>query len=74
MQITAFTVAGYTLLHIGAFLLVGLLAAALATGVAYLRALEAGGRLVSDREAPSFWVLADPEGNEFCAFPRIPER
>jgi 4a-hydroxytetrahydrobiopterin dehydratase len=30
------------------------------------RALEAGGRLVSDTEAPSFWVLADPEGNEAC--------
>lgn len=30
------------------------------------KALEAGGRLVSDSEAPSFWVLADPEGNEAC--------
>jgi 4a-hydroxytetrahydrobiopterin dehydratase len=30
------------------------------------RALAAGGRLVSDAEAPSFWVLADPEGNEAC--------
>ena len=30
------------------------------------RAIEAGGRLVSDSEAPSFWVLADPEGNEAC--------
>jgi 4a-hydroxytetrahydrobiopterin dehydratase len=30
------------------------------------RALEAGGRVVSDTEAPSFWVLADPEGNEAC--------
>ena len=30
------------------------------------RAIEAGGRLVSDAEAPSFWVLADPEGNEAC--------
>jgi len=29
-------------------------------------ALAAGGRLVSDAEAPSFWVLADPEGNEAC--------
>ncbi len=29
-------------------------------------ALEAGGRLVSDEAAPSFWVLADPEGNEVC--------
>ena len=30
------------------------------------RAIEAGGRLVSDAEAPAFWVLADPEGNEAC--------
>jgi 4a-hydroxytetrahydrobiopterin dehydratase len=30
------------------------------------RAIEAGGHLVSDTEAPSFWVLADPEGNEAC--------
>jgi 4a-hydroxytetrahydrobiopterin dehydratase len=29
-------------------------------------ALAAGGALVSDAEAPSFWVLADPEGNEVC--------
>jgi 4a-hydroxytetrahydrobiopterin dehydratase len=29
-------------------------------------ALDAGGRLVSDAHAPSFWVLADPEGNEVC--------
>ena len=29
-------------------------------------ALAAGGRLVSDAEAPAFWVLADPEGNEAC--------
>lgn len=29
-------------------------------------ALAAGGTLVSDTEAPSFWVLADPEGNEVC--------
>lgn len=28
--------------------------------------LEAGGRLVSDRRAKAFWVLADPEGNEAC--------
>ena len=26
-------------------------------------AVAAGGTLVSDAEAPSFWVLADPEGN-----------
>lgn len=29
-------------------------------------ALVAGGALVSDRSAPAFWVLADPEGNEIC--------
>ena len=29
-------------------------------------ALAAGGRLVSDLRAPSWWVLADPEGNEAC--------
>lgn len=29
-------------------------------------ALEAGGRLLTDEYAPSFWVLADPEGNEVC--------
>jgi 4a-hydroxytetrahydrobiopterin dehydratase len=29
-------------------------------------AIAAGGRLVSDTRAPSFWVLADPEGNEAC--------
>ena len=29
-------------------------------------ALDAGGRLISDSEAPAFWVLADPEGNEAC--------
>jgi 4a-hydroxytetrahydrobiopterin dehydratase len=29
-------------------------------------ALSAGGRLLSDRRAPSFWVLADPEDNEAC--------
>ena len=29
-------------------------------------ALAAGGRLVNDAEAPAFWVLADPEGNEAC--------
>lgn len=28
--------------------------------------LAAGGRLVTDRWAPAFWVLADPEGNEAC--------
>ena len=29
-------------------------------------AIAAGGRLVSDAHARSFWVLADPEGNEAC--------
>ena len=29
-------------------------------------ALDAGGTLVSAEAAPSFWVLADPEGNEVC--------
>jgi 4a-hydroxytetrahydrobiopterin dehydratase len=29
-------------------------------------ALAAGGTLVSDAEAPSVWVLADPQGNRAC--------
>lgn len=29
-------------------------------------ALAAGGALVSDAEAPAFWVLADPQGNKVC--------
>jgi 4a-hydroxytetrahydrobiopterin dehydratase len=29
-------------------------------------AIEAGGKLVYDAEAPAFWVLADAEGNEAC--------
>ena len=29
-------------------------------------AVAAGGRLVSDADAPSYWVLADAEGNEAC--------
>jgi len=29
-------------------------------------ALAAGGTLIRDAEAPAFWVLADPEGNEAC--------
>lgn len=29
-------------------------------------ALAAGGTLVSDEEAPSFWVLADADGNRAC--------
>jgi 4a-hydroxytetrahydrobiopterin dehydratase len=28
--------------------------------------IAAGGTLVYDAEAPAFWVLADPEGNEAC--------
>ena len=30
------------------------------------KALAAGGRLVSDERAPSFWVLADAQGNKAC--------
>ena len=29
-------------------------------------ALDAGGTMVSDSEAPSFWVLADADGNKAC--------
>jgi 4a-hydroxytetrahydrobiopterin dehydratase len=29
-------------------------------------AVAAGGTLVSDEHAPSFWVLSDPEGNKAC--------
>ncbi|HEX5993622.1 MAG TPA: VOC family protein [Jiangellales bacterium] len=29
-------------------------------------ARAAGGTVVNDREAPSFWVLADPDGNKVC--------
>lgn len=29
-------------------------------------AVAAGGTLVSDAEAPRFWVLADPQGNKIC--------
>ena len=29
-------------------------------------AVDAGGRLVSDAEAPAFWVLGDPDGNLAC--------
>lgn len=29
-------------------------------------AVAAGGRISYDAEAPAFWVLADPEGNEAC--------
>ncbi|MFI0965940.1 VOC family protein [Streptomyces sp. NPDC021080] len=35
-------------------------------GARIAAALAAGGRLVSDADAPSNWVLADPEGNEAC--------
>ena len=28
--------------------------------------LDAGGHLISDADAPSFWVLGDAEGNEAC--------
>lgn len=28
--------------------------------------VAAGGRLVTDEHAPSWWVLADAEGNELC--------
>jgi 4a-hydroxytetrahydrobiopterin dehydratase len=28
--------------------------------------ITAGGTLLSDAEAPAFWILADPEGNEVC--------
>jgi 4a-hydroxytetrahydrobiopterin dehydratase len=28
--------------------------------------LASGGRLTYEEEAPAFWVLADPEGNEVC--------
>lgn len=30
------------------------------------QALAVGGTLVSDEHAPSWWVVADPEGNEVC--------
>jgi 4a-hydroxytetrahydrobiopterin dehydratase len=29
-------------------------------------AIAAGGRLVTDRFAPAWWVLADADGNEAC--------
>jgi 4a-hydroxytetrahydrobiopterin dehydratase len=29
-------------------------------------ALDAGGTLVDDSQAPAFWVLADPDGNRVC--------
>ena len=33
--------------------------------------LDAGGRLVSDAEAPSFWVVEDAEGNRSCICTRL---
>lgn len=36
-------------------------------------ALEAGGRVLSDEHAPSWWVVADPEGNVLCLCTREPE-
>jgi 4a-hydroxytetrahydrobiopterin dehydratase len=35
--------------------------------------LAAGGLLVTDAHAPSWWVLADAEGNELCVCTRQPE-
>lgn len=35
--------------------------------------LAAGGRLVTDVHAPSWWVVADPEGNELCLCTRAPD-
>jgi 4a-hydroxytetrahydrobiopterin dehydratase len=35
--------------------------------------LAAGGRLMTDTHAPSWWVLADPEGNEVCLCTRQPD-
>ena len=29
-------------------------------------AIAAGGTMLSDAEAPAFWVFADVEGNEAC--------
>jgi 4a-hydroxytetrahydrobiopterin dehydratase len=30
------------------------------------RLLALGGRVADDSHAPSWWVVADPEGNEVC--------
>nr|WP_296075169.1 VOC family protein [uncultured Actinoplanes sp.] len=35
-------------------------------GARIAAAVAAGGRVLSDHRAPSFWVLADAEGNEAC--------
>ena len=41
-------------------------------GVRRLQAvLDAGGTLVSDAEAPSFWVVADADGNRSCICTRL---
>jgi 4a-hydroxytetrahydrobiopterin dehydratase len=37
-------------------------------------ALEAGGHLVTDVPAPSFWILADAEGNKACICRGVIER
>ena len=34
-------------------------------------AIAASGRLVTDAHAPSWWVLADAEGNEACVATRM---
>jgi hypothetical protein len=31
-----------------------------------LLSLDAGGRLVSDRAAPAYWVVEDADGNRSC--------
>jgi 4a-hydroxytetrahydrobiopterin dehydratase len=36
--------------------------------------IGAGGRVLSDAFAPSWWVLADVEGNELCICTRLPHR
>jgi 4a-hydroxytetrahydrobiopterin dehydratase len=43
-----------------------------AAGSRVQAALAAGGRLVSDEHAPSWWVLADGEGNGLCVCTRQP--
>jgi 4a-hydroxytetrahydrobiopterin dehydratase len=32
--------------------------------------VDAGGRVLNDSHAPSWWVLADAEGNELCVCTR----
>jgi hypothetical protein len=36
--------------------------------------LRAGARVVRHPGSDPWWVLADPEGNEFCAFPAVDDR